>query len=108
MIPLATSKESAVPHHAKSRSRSKKTTDRYGGEAGLTYDQKVRDFVRGGRVTEAALDARAALDGPEADDLREAETDGKSRAELPLTDRARAAVDRVSRAVKAALHELRH
>jgi pyruvate/2-oxoglutarate dehydrogenase complex dihydrolipoamide acyltransferase (E2) component len=97
-----------VSHHPKSRTRSKKSSDRYGAEAGIAYDKNVRDFVKGGRVTEAALDARAALDGPEADELQEAETQGKARAELPLTDRARAAVDRVSRAVKAALHELRH
>lgn len=98
-----------MTHHAKSRTRSKKSSDRYGAEAGIAYDKNVRDFVKGGRVTEAALDARAALDGPEADELQEAEAKGKARAaELPLTDRARAAVDRVSRAVKAALHELRH
>jgi hypothetical protein len=98
-----------VPHRNKSsRNRSKNSSGRYGAEAGMAYNSHLRTFVQDGRVPEAAEDARKALDGPEADDLFEAENDGKARAELSVSDRARAVVSRVSRAVKAALHELRN
>jgi hypothetical protein len=94
-------------HHTKSRARSKKSGD-YGADAGLAYNDNLRAFVRDGDVKKAALDARAALDGPEAADLWAAAEEGKSRADTSIADRALGIANRVSRAVRAALHELRH
>ena len=93
--------------HSKSRARSKKSGD-YGAAAGLAYNDNLRAFVKDGDVKQAALDARDALDGPEAADLWAAEEEGKSRSDTSITDRALGIANRVSRAVRAALHELKH
>jgi hypothetical protein len=92
-------------HHSKSRARSKKSGD-YGAAAGLAYNDNLRAFVKDGDVKKAALDARDALDSPEAAELYGAEEEGKSRSSASLTDRALGVANRVSRAVRAALHEL--
>jgi hypothetical protein len=94
-------------HHSKSRARSKKSGD-YGAAAGLAYNDNLRAFVKDGDVKKAAMDARDALDGPEGPDLWAAEEEGKSRSDSGITDRALGIANRVSRAVRAALHELRH
>jgi hypothetical protein len=97
-----------VNHHrnTKSRARSKSAND-YGVQAGLAYNDNLRGFVKNGRVREAAEDARAALDGPEAPDLLAAEQVGKHRADTTLTDRVLGLASRLRRAALAALHELR-
>lgn len=43
------------------------------------YNQAQRRFVKSGKVQEKAREAARALDGPEADELAQAETVGKSR-----------------------------
>lgn len=43
------------------------------------YDEGAREFAKSGRVEGAAEDARAAVEGPEADELRAAEEAGKAR-----------------------------
>lgn len=95
-------------HRTKTRARSKRTSDRYGVEAGLAYNDNLRSFMKQGSVAEAAKDARDALDGPEGPELRAAEHEGKSRADVTITDRALGVVHRVRRAVRAALQELRN
>jgi hypothetical protein len=44
-----------------------------------TYNDHLRAFIDDDRVDDAAQDAAEALDGPEADSLREAEEIGKAR-----------------------------
>jgi hypothetical protein len=44
-----------------------------------TYNDHLRAFIEDDRVDDAARDAADALDGPEAEDLREAEAEGKAR-----------------------------
>jgi hypothetical protein len=41
------------------------------------YDADVRDFVKSGKVDEAAQDAKRAIDGPDGPALSEAEKRGK-------------------------------
>lgn len=41
------------------------------------YNEATRDFVRQGKVGPAAADAKEAIEGPEAEDLRKAEQEGK-------------------------------
>ncbi len=48
--------------------------------AAREYNEAQRRFVSGGNVEPAARDAEQALDGPEQEELREAEAIGKSRA----------------------------
>jgi len=49
--------------------------------AARNYDKATEQYVKSGRVEEAAKKAAAALDGPEGDELREAEL--ATRATLP-------------------------
>ena len=97
------SKGTPVSHHnhSKSRARSKKSGDD-GAAAGLAYNDNLRAFVKDGDVKQAALD------GPEAADLWDAMEEGKSHSDSSITARALGIANRVSRAVRAALHELRH
>lgn len=44
-----------------------------------TYNDHLRAFIEDDRVDQAAIDAADALDGPEAESLREAEDLGKAR-----------------------------
>ena len=59
-------------------------TSRNEGEGNKTaareYNEAQRRFVGGGAVDAAARDAEQALDGPERQELQEAEAIGKSRA----------------------------
>jgi hypothetical protein len=48
--------------------------------AARKYNEAQRRFVGGGKVEKAARDAEQALEGPEQEELREAEALGKSRA----------------------------
>jgi hypothetical protein len=45
--------------------------------AAREYNKGVQDFVKTGQVEEKAREAAEALDGPEADGLRQAEEAGK-------------------------------
>jgi hypothetical protein len=47
--------------------------DEQGRAAARHYDEATERYIESGRVEEAAKRAREALDGPEGDDLREAE-----------------------------------
>ena len=42
------------------------------------YNEATRDFVKSGKVKQAAEDAARAVDGPEGKALRDAEAEGKS------------------------------
>ncbi len=44
------------------------------------YNDATREFVESGKVDEAARNAQEALDGPEGEELRRAEEEGKKRA----------------------------
>ena len=44
------------------------------------YNEATRDFVKSGKVKQAAADAAKAVDGPEGKVLRDAEAEGKSHA----------------------------
>ncbi len=45
-------------------------------EAARHYNDAQEKFARSGKVEEAARDAKNALDGPEAKDLKDAEREG--------------------------------
>jgi hypothetical protein len=59
----------------------KDNTQRNEGEGNRTaarqYNHAQRDFARSGKVEEKANEARKAVDGVEADELRDAELVGK-------------------------------
>ncbi len=48
-------------------------------DAARAYNEDTRDFVKSGQVDKAAKDARKALEGDEAEELKEAEREGKAR-----------------------------
>ncbi|HWG80234.1 MAG TPA: hypothetical protein VN681_10695 [Stellaceae bacterium] len=48
--------------------------------AAREYNQAQQDFARSGKVQEKAKEARKAVDGAEADELRDAELVGKRHA----------------------------
>ncbi|HET8995998.1 MAG TPA: hypothetical protein VFN42_04960 [Acetobacteraceae bacterium] len=48
--------------------------------AARAYDRDQKQFAEQGKVDKAAQDAARAVDGPEGEQLREAEQVGKSRA----------------------------
>jgi hypothetical protein len=54
--------------------------DAAGFEGTRAYDDHATKFGANGRVEEKVREAEAALDGPEREELRRAERDGKSRA----------------------------
>ncbi|HLI78999.1 MAG TPA: DUF2934 domain-containing protein [Candidatus Binataceae bacterium] len=59
--------------------------DSFSGEAAgrnatRTYDNNVKKFGESGRVAEKVREAKEALEGPEREDLKRAEEDGKRRA----------------------------
>ncbi len=45
--------------------------------AAREYNKATTDFAKSGRVEEQAKAARKAVDGPEGEDLRQAEAEGK-------------------------------
>jgi hypothetical protein len=94
--------------HRKHRARSNNQGDRYGAVAGDAYNENAHDFVASGRVEAAARDARRAVDGPESAELHAAEEAGKARAHMSKTEYALAFLHRLSRAARAAIHELRN
>lgn len=49
-------------------------------EGARRYDEAVRDHARSGAPAREARDAARALDGPEGDELRDAEREGKAAA----------------------------
>lgn len=62
----------------------KENTQRNEGEGNRTaareYNQAQRDFARSGKVEESGKAARKAVEGVEADELRDAELVGKRHA----------------------------
>ena len=61
--------------------------ERMEGEGSRSADRRYRErlkaFIREGRVAPAAREAAEAVDGPEGPSLRAAEEEGKSRAKVP-------------------------
>lgn len=57
----------------KNEGEGNKTADR-------NYREGVRDFVDSGKVDDAAEEAKNALEGDEAEELDQAESDAKNRA----------------------------
>ena len=49
-------------------------------EAGRIYNKEQQAFVEEGKVEEAAKEAKAAVEGPEGEELKKAEEEGKSHA----------------------------
>ena len=47
------------------------------------YNDATRKFVESGKVDEAASKAKEALNGPEGEELRRAEAEGKAKAARP-------------------------
>jgi hypothetical protein len=54
------------------------------------YNEATQKYVESGRVEQAAEEAAEALDGPEGDELRRAEEEGKSHADGPTKKAAMA------------------
>ncbi len=52
-------------------------------KADRRYRERLKSFIREGRVDAAARDAAEAVDGPEGPSLRAAEEEGKARAKVP-------------------------
>jgi len=48
--------------------------------AARAYNEDTTEFAQSGKAAEKAAEARRALEGPEGDELRRAEVEGKSRA----------------------------
>lgn len=71
---------------AKKPAKRIERTSQLEGEGSYTaarnYDDEQREFVaeNNGKISKMAHDAEAALDGPEGDDLREAEAEGRAKA----------------------------
>jgi hypothetical protein len=69
---------------ARARKGRRMSGNRNEGEGNKTavrkYNEAQRRFVGGGKVEKAARDAEQALEGPEQEELREAEAIGKSQA----------------------------
>ena len=61
------------------------TPDAAGREAARHYDDDATRFSNSGKAEPKAREAREALDGPEAETLKEAETAGKSRSKASQT-----------------------
>lgn len=49
-------------------------------DAANAYNEDTRDFIKSGKVEQAAQDAKKSLNGDEAAELRKAEKEGMSRA----------------------------
>lgn len=67
----------------KKKAQEKKAQDNEGEgnrTAARRYNEGVARTLRTGQVAEKAKEAAAALDGPEGEELRRAEEEGKSRA----------------------------
>ena len=47
------------------------------------YDESTRQYIESGKVDDAAREAEEALEGPEAEELKEAEAEGKRHAAVP-------------------------
>jgi hypothetical protein len=67
------------------RDKGKKHKDREAGdginrEGARRYDQGVREHARSGAPEREAREAARALDGPQGDELRDAEREGKAAA----------------------------
>ena len=65
-------KESPKDKETKNEGEGNRTADR-------KYREDVRRHVESGASEDAAEEAQEALEGPEADELRRAEEEGKSR-----------------------------
>jgi hypothetical protein len=62
---------------------SKEGGGSYGEENARRYDAGVRENARGGKSDRQAREAAESLEGPEADELRRAEHEGKAAKEQP-------------------------
>jgi hypothetical protein len=49
-------------------------------EAGRIYNKEQQEFVKEGKVEHGAQEAKAAFEGPEGEELKKAEEEGKSHA----------------------------
>jgi hypothetical protein len=49
-------------------------------EAGRIYNKEQQEFVKEGKVEQGAQEAKAAVEGPEGEELKKAEEEGKSHA----------------------------
>jgi hypothetical protein len=73
-------------------------------ESARLYNEHAREFVAGGKVDEAARQARADVDGPDAATLAAAEARGRKPAQLSLFERLEALVGRLRTGVSRVLH----
>lgn len=48
-------------------------------EAARSYNEQTKEFAASGEVEEAAKKAKEALEGPEGEELRAAEAEGKAK-----------------------------
>jgi hypothetical protein len=55
-------------------------------DAARSYEAKLKEFIRSGRVEPAAKDAASAVDGPEGPELRAAEEAGKAPAQTSVVE----------------------
>lgn len=76
-------------------------------EAAHSYEAKLKEFIREGRVEPAARDAARAVDGPEAADLRAAEAKGKAPAQTGVVEAMLGVGRALVETAKAKLHHTR-
>ena len=69
--------DGARPKDASTSSPSSGVEGEGSYSASRRYDADARDFIRSGKVDEAAQDAKRAIDGPDGPALSEAEKLGK-------------------------------
>ena len=73
-----------MPTNPETETKQTEPTDENEGEgsrsAARHYNEAVMETVRSGKVDELAEEAKEALDGPEADELRRAEDEAKRHA----------------------------
>lgn len=70
------------------------------------YNEHVREFIRHDDPAKRAEEAKAAVEGPEGEALREAEERGVAAAELSAGERLLAAVNRARNGLARALARL--
>jgi hypothetical protein len=69
-----------MAHDDKGKGQDRPAGDGINREGARRYDEGVREHARSGAPQHEAKDAARALDGPEGDELRDAEREGKAGA----------------------------
>ncbi len=79
-MPNTTEPKDAAGFEAPTEPRQQPNEGEGNRTAARRYNKATEEYVKSGRSEHAAKEAENALEGPEADELREAEEEGKSHA----------------------------